>query len=224
MVKKLFKIILYIITSLLSFIFLYAIVAFILSIILINKKTDPNSNIEAYIHTNGVHTDIVLPIKVDSIDWSNNIKFTDTKGNDSTVKYISFGWGDRGFYLETPTWAELKFSTAFKAVSGLSRTAMHVTYYKSIDLDKNTRKIMLSKRQFYQLLKYIDDSFVKDEKGGYLNIKTNMVYGNNDAFYEAKGSYSLFNTCNSWANTALKKCEQKASLWTPLDKGIFYHY
>ena len=224
MVKKLFKIILYIITSLLSFIFLYAIVAFILSIILINKKTDPNSNIEAYIHTNGVHTDIALPIKVDSIDWSNNIKFTDTKGNDSTVKYISFGWGDRGFYLETPTWAELKFSTAFKAVSGLSRTAMHVTYYKSIDLDKNTRKIMLSKRQFYQLLKYIDDSFVKDEKGGYLNIKTNMVYGNNDAFYEAKGSYSLFNTCNSWANAALKKCEQKASLWTPLDKGIFYHY
>jgi len=34
----------------------------------------------------------------------------------------------------------------------------------------------------------------------------------------------LFHTCNTWANNALKACGQKASLWTPFDTGIFYHY
>ena len=45
-----------------------------------------------------------------------------------------------------------------------------------------------------------------------------------DAFYDAKGKYSLFYTCNTWANCALKAANQKASLWTVYDKGIFCHY
>ncbi len=45
-----------------------------------------------------------------------------------------------------------------------------------------------------------------------------------DAFYEAKGSYSFMKTCNTWANSALKSAGQKAALWTPSDKGIFRHY
>ena len=43
-------------------------------------------------------------------------------------------------------------------------------------------------------------------------------------FYEAKGSYSLFYTCNSWANQALKAANQKAALHTLTDTGIFRHY
>ncbi|MFP3836064.1 DUF2459 domain-containing protein, partial [Chryseobacterium sp. SIMBA_028] len=46
----------------------------------------------------------------------------------------------------------------------------------------------------------------------------------NDAFYDAKGTYSFFYTCNTWANNALKAAGQKAALWTPSDFGIFQHY
>ena len=49
-------------------------------------------------------------------------------------------------------------------------------------------------------------------------------YGKNDAFYEATGRYSLFHTCNTWTNNALKIAGQKACVWTPFDTGIFYHY
>ena len=55
-------------------------------------------------------------------------------------------------------------------------------------------------------------------------IKTDAVYGNNDAFYEAKGSYSLFFTCNTWAANALKTAKKEAPLWTATQQGIFYHY
>jgi hypothetical protein len=43
-------------------------------------------------------------------------------------------------------------------------------------------------------------------------------------FYNAKGRYSLFYTCNTWANQALKSANQKAALWTIFDFGIFQHY
>jgi len=224
MIKKILKIILVVILTIISFLLTYALIALVFSIIPVNKKVDSQSNIDIYIHTNGVHTDIVLPIRVDTMDWSRTVKYSDTKGNDTIMKYISFGWGDRGFYLETPTWADLKFSIAFNAAFGLGKSAMHVTYYKEISKSSDTKRINISKRQFYLLNKYIENSFVKNEKGGFIKIKTDMVYGNDDAFYEAIGKYSLFKTCNTWTNTGLKMCEQKACLWTPIDKGIFYHY
>ena len=33
------------------------------------------------------------------------------------VRYIVFGWGGRAFYLETPTWSELKAAPVLKAVT-----------------------------------------------------------------------------------------------------------
>ncbi|MCP5062170.1 MAG: DUF2459 domain-containing protein, partial [Ignavibacteriae bacterium] len=48
----------------------------------------------------------------------------------------------------------------------------------------------------------------------------NKGYTPYDDFYEAVGSYSLFNTCNTWVNSAFKECNIKACLWTPYDFGL----
>ena len=62
------------------------------------------------------------------------------------------------------------------------------------------------------------------KNGKVIFIPTDAVYGINDAFYDAKGKYSFFETCNTWANDGLKEAGQKAALWTPSDLGIFQHY
>ncbi|XQC04883.1 DUF2459 domain-containing protein [Arcobacter cryaerophilus gv. pseudocryaerophilus] len=46
----------------------------------------------------------------------------------------------------------------------------------------------------------------------------------NDAFYEAIGSYSIFHTCNTWTNNLLKKASLPASFWLAFDDGILYQY
>ena len=51
-----------------------------------------------------------------------------------------------------------------------------------------------------------------------------MVYGENDAFYEAVGSYNLFYTCNTWTNNALKAMHTDAALWTITEQGLFHHH
>ena len=86
------------------------------------------------------------------------------------------------------------------------------------------KKIMLSRKQYQDLVKFIDANFDKDQKGNYILIPTKAVYSDNDAFYDARGRYSFLDTCNTWANNALKAAGQKAALWTPTDYGIFIHY
>ena len=101
---------------------------------------------------------------------------------------------------------------------------MHTTYYKNIREDASCKKIIISKAQYRQLIDYILNSFKKDETGHLVNVKSSIHYDIGDAFYEAKGSYSIFKTCNTWANAALKACGQRSCLWTIFDTGIFLKY
>lgn len=141
------------------------------------------------------------------------------------MRYASFGWGDKGFYLATPNWSDLKFSVAFKAMFHLGSTALYVTFYKAMPTGERCKEIKISKAEHGQLVTYLKKSFRLDSLGHTINIVThNDGYGSDDAFYEAAGTYDLFHTCNTWANNALKACGQKACLWTPLDKGIFHQY
>lgn len=222
--KKALKIALKIFLVLFGFILIYLIAVFSLSKITVDQEPDTKPEVEIHILTNGVHTDIVMPTKNDQIDWSQQVQFKNTKAADSTYKYIAMGWGDKGFYLETPEWSDLKASVAFKAASGLSTTAIHATYYKSLKEGDDCKKMMISKEQYDRLIKYINESFQKDASGNFLPIKTNANYGKTDAFYEANGSYSLFHTCNTWANSGLKASGQKCCYWTAMDSPIFSKY
>lgn len=209
---------------LLLFLMLYVFIAFILSVIPVNSdQTDEVDQYTIYIKSNGVHTDLVLPVRTDVKDWSEKIKFEHIKSKDSTHRFIAFGWGDKGFYLDTPEWSDLKFSTAFKAAFHLGTSAMHTTFYKQINESENCVRIAISKEQYQKLTAFIEASFQYDTAGIPIFIQA-TTYGKNDSFYEAQRTYSLFYTCNTWANQALKNAGLKAAVWTPADKGIFYHY
>ena len=208
----------------LLFLGIYVIAALLLPKITIEKEQDSKQDVNIFILTNGVHTDIVLPVRNKQIDWSKKIKFENTIKNDSTAKYIALGWGDKGFYLETPEWSDLKTSVAFKAATGLGKSTIHATFYTDLKQNESCKKIAISEKQYSRLIQYIEKSFVKDSNQNYINIKTNANYCKTDAFYEANGSYSLFHTCNTWANNSLKSCGQKCCIWTPHDKGIFDKY
>lgn len=222
--KKFFRILLKTLGFLVLFIVVYLLAVVLLPMIPVNKeKQKPNDQITAYILTNGVHTDIVVPVKSEAIDWSTFIPFTDTKSR-KEFKYIAFGWGDKGFYLDTPEWKDLKFSTAFKAAFWLGDSAMHTTFYDEMTIGEDCRRVYMSLEEYKSLITYIKKSYDLDQNNKVELIKTDAVYGNNDAFYEAKGSYSLFFTCNTWASNALKSANKEAPLWTATQQGIFYHY
>lgn len=206
------------------FVIVYLLAAYLVPKIAVNKhKLKQQEKITIYIQTNGVHTDVVVPARTKLKDWTKTILYKQTLAADSTYNYLAFGWGDRAFYLETPTWAELKPANAFKAAFWLGKTAMHTVYQKDMQEGKQCKKIQLNVLEYEALLAYIEASFAKNNKE-LIPIDTTVHYNNTDAFYEANYHYSLFNTCNTWTNNALKSCNQKACLWTPHQKGIFDLY
>jgi len=223
-VKRGLKVLKKILLGILCFLVLYFSLAFLFSKITVNsKQKNEEKPIAIYIKTNGVHTDIVVPVNNSIKDWRGQVEFEHTKSKDTTYQFIGFGWGDKGFYLNTPQWSDLKVSTAANAAFYLGTSAMHATFYHDIRESEKCVKINVSKKDYEKLTAYIEDSFQRDSSGNFLLINA-PTYGNHDSFYEANGRYSLFYTCNSWANEALKAADQKAALWSLTDSGIFCHY
>jgi len=205
-----------VLSSFLIIAFLYLLAALILTIIPANSEYKPPvKGIEIFIFSNGVHTDICLPTKTDIYDWSQFIPQADT------YNYIAFGWGEREFYLHTPTWADLKLKTLFRAAFVPSPSLMCVAYYRNKPTqNKQIVAIKVSTNQLETINSFIKQSFRCDSAGGFITIPTDDVP---PAYFEATGKYSLFNTCNSWTNKALKSAGIKTAIWAPFDKCVFYH-
>ncbi len=212
------------VVGLLAFVSLYFFFAWLFSRIGVEREAGQPNELTIYIKSNGVHTDVVMPVRHRLCDWSAALPFMNTRGKDTTAQYVGLGWGDRGFYLETPTWADLTFSTAFKACFWLGRSAVHATYYRSVEEGKDCVAMQISEAQYARLIAYIDRTFAPGAGGAPVVIPTDALYSDADAFYEARGRYSFLNTCNVWANDALKATGQKAAVWAPFDWGIFHQY
>lgn len=223
-VKQSVKILLSIIITFIGLIVLYFIAARVLSGITVNKEQRDTDDVTMYIHTNGMHTDYVFPIKSDYINWDDEIKFSHTKSQREDYKYLAIGWGDKGFFLDVEDWDSVKPGIAINAAFGLGTTAMHTTFLHHITLDESTRAISITKEQYQALIAYVKASFKRDSNGQIINIPTDKVYGVNDSFYEGEGNYSFLYTCNTWANTGLKSAKMRACLWTPFQEGIFRKY
>lgn len=203
----------------------YAILAWGLSRIVVNgdQPTDKDE-ISFYILTNGMHTDLVVPVKNEVMDWGTVFKYEHTLGKDTSFQWVGLGWGDQGIYLDTPTWDDLTAKTVFKAAFFLSESAIHATFFAPLEENEQCKKISMTKEEYGDLVEFIMASLEKGADGKPLYIDTKSQYGQNDAFYEANGTYNFTYTCNTWANNALKASGQKAPVWTPFDTGIFRHY
>ena len=220
--KKLLRILLRSLGVFIAFVLVLLLCAWLLPKIPVNSDfKQASSGVTIYIESNGVHTDVVVPAKNHLIDWTKHVPYSDFERADSAHSWMAFGWGDKGFYLETPTWDDLKFSTAFKAVFFLSSTAMHVTCKKKVSSNpEHVRKVVITEEQYKKLIAYISDSFDQDASGKFIRID-HPGYSDTDCFYEAKGTYSFLNTCNEWTGNALENADVKVGFWTPLDAGVF---
>lgn len=173
--------------------------------------TPPADGIEVFVLESPVHTDLILPIKNDLWDWSGSIPATDFPENPDWATHYAIGWGDRGFYLETPTWAELKVSTALVAMFWPSDTVVHVSACTAPDPQRGAVRAVLAPDQYRKLCEGIAASFAGDRPE-----RIDFSYGRFDTFYKAGGAYHCFYTCNSWAGAKLQAAGVSTPLFTPL--------
>ncbi|MFM7596672.1 MAG: DUF2459 domain-containing protein [Flavobacteriales bacterium] len=197
-----------------------------LALIPVEKEitTEPK-NVTIYFMQSGVHTDFIVPVHHKIQNWDALFPYENNKVYDTTFHWIGLGMGDKRFFLTTPTFNDLTFSTAFNGAFGLSGAAIHAYYHYEIPTDRPVIKLKITEQQYRRLCSYIKNTVRFEKKKPVLLHST--VQGTTfdyDRYYDAKGAYSVINTCNSWVNEGLKTAGQRGCYWTAFAGGIFYQY
>ncbi len=183
-------------------------------------RADPNGVEIAVVH-NGLHTDVVLPLETPQYNWWENFSAEDFSCDGSACRYASFGWGNRAFYLETPTWSDVRVTTVAKALAGVGGTVLHADLlYDLPPTSERCRRIWISAAQYARLAEYVRNTMALRNDGRACVI-SDAGYYDSDAFYEATGHYSLFRTCNVWTGDVLRAAGVRVGWWTPFAGGVF---
>lgn len=203
----------------------YLLLAGALGVLGVNRDFRPTAAAQGgvliYVRSNGFHAEIVLPTKVDGIDWSTAFPATHMRSLAAPTRWLAFGWGDRAFMLETPTWRDIRFGTSFRALAGLGDGAMHVEYVARPE-DYAVTPLRVSREQHARLAALVDASFRRTPAGAPIRIDA-PGYFDTDAFYEAVPTYTFWFTCNEWVRALLSEAGLPAPLWAPFERPLFWH-
>lgn len=192
----------------------YALAAVAGSAIPVNSGwQQAKAGVRVYVIDNGVHTDLVLPVMAEGVDWRDLVQPGDLADPAQAAQsHLAFGWGNRDFYLNTPSWSQINAGRALGALIGTGRTVLHVAHIPEPRADPHIRSVMLSPDEYRRLAAYVRGTF-----GDGPSVRG---YAGHDAFYDAKGGYSAIDTCNQWTAGALRAAGVKIGVWTPFTFGV----
>jgi uncharacterized protein (TIGR02117 family) len=179
-------------------------------------------NIQICVSNTGIHSNIILPLKNNIFDWQNYLSI-DEIGTDTihNYNYLSFGWGDRDFYLSTPTLADFKLSTTFRALFLPTPSVLYLKGYEALPNYVEVKCVKVTEFEYLQLINYIQATFQIDTKAKIIRIANGHT--DNAGFYAAVGDYSILRNCNSWTGEALRTANVNTPLWDGLSSAIMLH-
>ena len=176
-------------------------------------RNDPNS-VEIMVGTNGVHTEIVLPLVTPEKDWRGDFPVTDIPASGEPYTHVAVSWGEREVFLNTPTWADLSPVTAIHAMIG-GDALLHAAHYIRPAPGPDNRPLRLTRAQYARLVKQIEAAIVPT-----VWRKKHRGYADWDVFYDAPGRYDFRHTCNQWTSDTLAAAGVRIGRWTPMAGGV----
>lgn len=175
---------------------------------------EPVEGIEIMVGDNGVHTEIVMPLVTPQKDWRTDFPVTDIAASGQPYTHIAVSWGEREVFLNTPTWADLRLSTALRAMIG-GDALLHVAHYVRPAPGADNRPLRLTPTQYALLVARIEAAVAPADR----RVK-HRGYADWDVFYDAPGQYHWRNTCNQWTSDTLAAAGVKTGRWTPFAGGV----
>lgn len=175
--------------------------------------------ITIFVRTNGVHTWLMMPTVAAGMDWrplapAEHIKDPRYAGN-----YLAIGYGNRDFYLNTPSWSDLSPRIALAAAIGQGLGLVHVEHERDPRANDYQKPIVLTPGEYRKLATHVRRSFDLDGGGRTVPL-LGRGYGPADTFYEGRGRYDAHRTCNEWTGEALRAAGVRTGIWTPLSQSI----
>jgi len=156
-----------------------------------NRSGEPARTVYV-VHHGALHTG--LTVKRSDIPRGNWPANRDYAGR----KYIEVGWGDDDGYRKP-----LTSGIAMKALAGSKRTVLLTEgFSQAIRAKYHNPKftvlaVDLSETGFVRLCDHIQQTYALNEQGQPIRL--------GEGWYRARGTYSAFNTCNTWVASGLQK-------------------
>ncbi|WP_235425717.1 DUF2459 domain-containing protein [Cellvibrio mixtus] len=160
------------------------------------KIPTANTSQQIYFIYREWHTSILLPANM--VRSHSKVIGHEAAGQ----QFVRIGWGDGDYF----TGKSKSFGTATRALFISRYSALQVLTYTQApfnEIPAETRvPIAITDKGLRQLIRYIDNSFVRDDKGQLIPLP---AYGEGVGhFYLAEGEYGLFSNCNTWSSRALQ--------------------
>jgi len=166
-----------------------------------------------------IHTDLALPLDARTQERFAFLAGTGVEIGHPGADWLILGWGGRSFYLETPTWGDLRAGPVLRALTR-DASVLHVDIAGPIavpqegvmafDIDATARAAIEAG---------IFATFARE--GGAVVAIEGAAYGPTDRFFEARGAFNALLGCNTWTAAMLRLAGLRTGWWTPLPGPLF---
>ncbi|NJR69975.1 MAG: DUF2459 domain-containing protein [Synechococcales cyanobacterium CRU_2_2] len=167
-----------------------------------------------------LHTGLTLPVYTPVFDWRAHLDLEDLgRVRQQDYAYVSWGWGDRQFYVNTPRFQDLQLTTALRALFWPTDTAMEVRGDRTPPRAGNgyqVKALKLSETGYLHLVDYVLASLEQDIAGQLQPLGRRPT----STFYASRGWYGIWYTCNDWLATGLRAAEVRTPVWSGLAGSV----
>jgi uncharacterized protein (TIGR02117 family) len=174
---------------------------------------EDKDKIELYLVSTLLHVDIAIPL---TREIKHQFAFLEIDGFPLThpnLRYLVIGWGSRKFYTSTKTLMDIGAGPVFSAVTG-DTSVLHIIPSADVSQIDDVKKITVSPSGLRRMMKKINTSFFRTAIGDPVPLP-GISHGLRDVFYQAKGHFNIFQTCNVWTARMLRSAGVKTGIWTP---------
>jgi uncharacterized protein (TIGR02117 family) len=178
--------------------------------------TDP-CPIPIYLWGGAIHTDIILPRRNQYADW--DALLPREQLGDANAPYLSFGFGERDFYMGEPGSLLVRWPQGLRALFWVNPSIVFVNPIRAIPAPSHC--IGLTAAQYRELVAHIQASFQRNAAGEVIPLGRGQQP--TGQFFQGQPGYSLFFTCNHWTARGLDRAgvpTPRVPLWS---QSILWH-
>ena len=164
-----------------------------------------------------IHYDFLLPL---SPELRARYDFAASAGvpiHAPQAEWLLVGWGSEAFYTSAGSYADMQLGAVITAITG-DKAVLHLDVAGDVSRVDGIAYFTLSDSQYQALLASLEANFQRDQTGAPLALDAH--FNDHDAFFAAKGDFSLLHPCNAWLGETLRAAGVPFGIWTPTPQAV----
>ncbi|EBA17556.1 hypothetical protein RSK20926_07457 [Roseobacter sp. SK209-2-6] len=165
-----------------------------------------------------IHYDFLIPLDAPTKAYFALLEPVLPELNHSEAAWLVLGWGAKDFYTTSGDYGDITLKAIGRGLFGDS-SVLRADVLGRIDPHLDLPEIAFSEGEYAAFLKALDASFARGSDG-VIQVLQHPGLTQSDRFFEARGRFHLFRTCNTWIARMIRASGRRFGLWTPTPYSV----